>query len=151
MVNCLLYTGIFMDILFLAALFEAARVDLRRREIPNLIAIIIAVLGVAATIVSASIVEHLLGLALALPLVIPGLFGHMGGGDYKLLIGTGLYLGLSQSILAVVLSIPATVCVAAYLLITKKTLKSVRIPLAPLIAFGCIGSVILKWITVYPF
>lgn len=137
----------FMDILFLAALFEAARVDLRRREIPNLVAIIIAVLGAAATIVSASIVEHLLGLALALPLVIPGLLGHLGGGDYKLLLGIGLYLGFTQSLLASVLSVPVTICLAVYYIITKKTLKNVRIPLAPLIAFGCIGSVILKWIT----
>jgi len=149
MVNCLLYTGIFMDILFLGALFGAARADIKRREIPNLIAIIISLLGAAATIVSASIVDHLLGLALALPLVIPGLLGHLDGGDYKLLLGTGLYLGLTQSLLAVLLSTPAVIALAVYLLAKKKTLKGIRIPLAPLIAFGCIGSVIFKWITVF--
>lgn len=145
MAKWLFFAGIFMDFLFLIALFGAARADLKKREIPNLFSIIVAVLGVVATILSSSIVDHLLGLAFALPLIIPGLLGHMGGGDYKLLLGTGLYLGLSQSLLAVVSSLPATMGVAIYLLIKKKTLKNIRIPLAPLIAFGCVGSVIIKW------
>lgn len=146
MINWLLCADIFMDMIFLGVLFGAARADLKRREIPNHIAIIIAVLGAAATIVNASIIDHLLGLALALPLLIPGLLGHMGGGDFKLLLGTGLYLGISQSLLAVILSTPVTFFTAIYLLARKKTLKDIRIPLAPLIAFGCTGSVLLKWI-----
>lgn len=146
MINWLLCADIFMDMIFLGALFGAARADLKRREIPNLPAIIIAVLGATVTILSTSIVDHLLGLALALPLIIPGLMGHMGGGDFKLLLATGLHLGLSQSLLAVILSVPATICVAIYLLARKKTLNNIRIPLAPLIACSCAEAVLFKWI-----
>lgn len=140
-----MYVSIVMDVFFFYSLFWAALMDIKKREIPNAAAIIIAVLGAAAAILSESMADHLLGLAIAVPLIIPGLLGHMGGGDYKLLLGTGLYLGLTQSLLAVVLSIPAVIGVAIYLLAKKKTLKNFRIPLAPLIAVGCMGSVIIKW------
>ncbi len=141
----MLFVSIIMDAFFFYSLFWAALTDIKKREIPNVTAIIIAALGAVAAVLSESVIEHLLGLAIAVPLVIPGLLGHMGGGDYKLLLGTGLYLGLTKSLLAVVLSVPATICVVVYLLAKKKTLKNVRIPLAPLIAFGCMGSVIIKW------
>jgi len=134
-----------MDVFFFYSLSWAALTDIKKREIPNVTAIIIAVIGAVAAILSESAIDHLLGLAIAVLLIIPGLLGHMGGGDYKLLLGTGLYLGLTQSLLAFVLSVPATVCVAVYLLVKKKTLRNIRIPLAPLIAFGCVGSVIVKW------
>lgn len=137
--------SIVMDVFFFYSLSWAALTDIKKREIPNATAIIIAILGAVAAVLSESMVEHLLGLAIALPLIIPGLLGHMGGGDYKLLLGTGLYLGLTQSLLAFVLSVPATACIAIYLLAKKKTLRDIRIPLAPLIAFGCVGSVIVKW------
>jgi len=146
MANWLLYVSIVMDALFLGAHIWAALIDFRKREIPNVTVIIIVVLGVIAAIISVSAADHILGLAIVLPLIIPGLLGHMGGGDYKLLLGTGLYLGLTQSLIAVVLSVPATLCIAVYLLAKKKTLKNIRVPLAPIIAFGCVGSVIVKWI-----
>ncbi len=146
MTDGLLYTGISLDMLFMCALFKAARADLKRREIPDLYALLISVLGAAAAIVSASIVDRVLGLALAFPLIIPGLLGHMGGGDYKLLLAAGFYMGLSQSLSAMLLSLPAIFGAAVYLLAGKKTLKNVRIPLAPLIAFGCTGCIVAKWI-----
>lgn len=147
MANWLLYVSIVMDALFFGAHGWAALTDFKKRQIPNATVITVAVLGAIAAILSTSIADHLLGLAIAIPLIIPGLTGHMGGGDYKLLLGTGLYLGLTQSLIAVVLSVPATLCVAVYILIKEKTLKHVRIPLAPLITVGCLGSLIFKWTT----
>jgi len=145
----MLYVSIVIDAFFFYSLSWAAWTDMKKREIPNATAIIIAVLGAVAAILSGAVTDHILGLVAAVPLIIPGLLGHMGGGDYKLMLGTGLYLGLTQSIVALVVSVPATIGVAVYLLAKKRTLKNVRIPLAPLIAFGCIGSVIFKWIVFY--
>ena len=141
-----------MDTLFICALLWAALTDIKKREIPSAISIIVALLGVTGAVLSViqglPIINRLLGLMLAILSIIPGLKGHMGGGDFKLLLGTGLYLGLSQSVIAIVMSVPAILCLATYYLLKKNKLKGIRIPLAPLIVIGCLGSVGLKWIMI---
>ncbi len=93
----ILFVSIVMDAFFFYSLFWAALTDIKKREIPNVTAIIIAALGAVAAVLSESVTEHLLGLAIAVPLVIPGLLGHMGGGDYKLLLGTDYTLDLQKA------------------------------------------------------
>ena len=150
--NWFFYVSILLDALFICTLLWVALTDIKKREIYNVTSVIVALLGIAGAILSViqelPIIDHLLGLILATLSIIPGLKGVMGGGDFKLLLGTGLYLGLVQSVIAIVMSAPAVLCLSAYYLLKEKTLKSIRIPLAPLIGIGCLGSVGLKWITI---
>jgi leader peptidase (prepilin peptidase)/N-methyltransferase len=67
----------------------------------------------------------------------------MGGGDIKLLFGTGLYLGVPGGLLSLI-----TACIAGLLFVL--TLKRNRIPFGPSISLACIltilfGSGIINW------
>jgi Flp pilus assembly protein protease CpaA len=138
-----------LDALFLCVLSRAAWTDIKKREISNTMAASVFGLGVAMTVLAVSqnesIMDHILGLIIVIPLIVLGCIGRMGGGDYKFLLGTGLYLGLTQSLIAIIMIAPATLCLAIYYLIKYKTIRT-KIPLAPLIGLGCMGCVALKWI-----
>jgi len=144
-----LYASISMDVLFLCALFLASWTDIKKREIPNAVVIVIAVLGIASTVFckvqGISAKEHIYGMVMAMPLIIPGLLGYMGGGDYKLIMATGLYLGLTHGITAIILSCPVIIGVGLWHLVKNKTMK-IKIPLAPVIGIGSLATVILRWL-----
>ncbi len=92
------YELIFAFIL-ISALVVASGIDVDTMEIPYGASLLIAILGVAATVISVFTkdmpwYEHLIGaVVIAVPFAVLALFGAMGGGDVQLMAAAGLLLG----------------------------------------------------------
>ena len=93
------------------ALVAASGIDIDRMEIPYGCSLIIAVLGVIATVMSVFIndmpwYDHLIGaVAVSVPFAVLALFGAMGGGDVQLMAAAGLLLGWKNVIPAAAIGI----------------------------------------------
>lgn len=95
--------GISYKLLFafvlISALVVASGIDVDRMEIPYGSSLVIAILGVAATVISVFTndmpwYDHLIGaVVIAVPFAVLALFGAMGGGDVQLMAAAGLLLG----------------------------------------------------------
>lgn len=137
------------DIGVFILLVLAASSDFDKREIPDWISVLVATFGVLLIaiklIIGVPVIEHVWGLVIALPLIILGLAGKLGGGDYKLLLALGLYMGIYYGLTAVVLITPVIICLAVYYLIRHKSLN-IKLPLAPLILAGFVLVSALKWL-----
>ena len=94
-----------------AALITASGIDIDRMEIPYGCSILIAVLGVIATVMSAFTndmpwYDHLIGAAaISIPFAVLAMFGAMGGGDVQLMAAAGLLLGWKNVIPAAMIGI----------------------------------------------
>ncbi len=112
--------SLLMAFVLAAALIVASGIDIDKMEIPYGCSIVIAGLGVIATVASifvydptkaASVFnmpwyEHLIGAAaISVPFAIFALFGAMGGGDVHLMAGAGLLLGWKNAIPAAAIGI----------------------------------------------
>jgi prepilin peptidase CpaA len=129
-----MFTGVFVGVLLIAAL-----TDLRARRIPNLL----TVTGFALALVlrsaagGAAVVEGLLGAGLALAVMLP-LFAMrgVGGGDAKLLIVVGAFLGPKGFVVALL----ATAIVGGVMSLAAAARRSVVLP-----ALFNTGD-LLKWV-----
>lgn len=94
-----------------AALIVASGIDIDRMEIPYGCSIVIAVLGVIATVMSVFTndmpwYDHLIGaVVVAVPFAVLAMFGAMGGGDVQLMAAAGLLLGWKNVIPAALIGI----------------------------------------------
>jgi Flp pilus assembly protein protease CpaA len=140
---------ILMDAFFIVLLIWCAYTDIRKRTVSNVSIILLLCLALAHTVLIAlagnSWWIYPAGLALAVPFLIVWLKNGIGAGDVKLLMGIGLYLGLTNTVIAFALmvSVMAAICIRSW--IRNKTLKQ-RIPFAPILAVGAIGVTVSGYV-----
>ena len=138
--------GILMDAFFVAMLVWCAYMDIKTRTISNLSVILLLCLGLAhllLTLLTGAVWwVYPAGLALSAPFFASWLKGHMGGGDVKLLMGIGLYLGLIHTLLAFVLMLPL---LGIHSWRKTRTLRR-SIPFAPVLSFGAGGIIIISYL-----
>lgn len=93
------------------ALVVASGIDIDRMEIPYGCSLLIAILGVIATVMSVFTndmpwYDHLIGaVAVSVPFAVFAMFGGMGGGDVQLMAAAGLLLGWKNAIPAAAIGI----------------------------------------------
>ena len=94
-----------------AILVTASITDINIMKVPYCCSLLILLLGVTMIAVSVveknkSWVDQLLGSAfIILIFTLPTLMGHLGGGDYQLMVASGLVLGVKRTIIAFLLSV----------------------------------------------
>ena len=135
--------GIFSTI-FLLLLVACAAADLNAGIIPDLIVILIAVLGVVKFFVTEPVslnaaLPHLIGaVCISIPMLVVALLikGAFGGGDIKLMAAAGLYLGWKAALAGVAIGLFAAGLYGIYLLIRKKVGFKSKLRIAPFLAYG---------------
>ena len=146
-----IFLCILMDAFFIALLAWCAYTDIRTRTVSNLFVILLLSLGLAHTvllIISVSVWwPYPAGLSLCIPFFIAWLKNVMGAGDVKLLMGINLYLGLLNTIIAFMLMVPVMIALIVRSWAQKKSLKQ-RIPFAPVLALGAIGTTLTGYLYV---
>lgn len=117
--------------LILAAAFAyGAYRDIRTREIPDAVPIVILLAG----FIGFSPLDSVLGLlAAGLPFLIAALTGGMGGGDLRLMAASGFALGLWGGILQTITGLALALLFAV---IRKKARRHDALPLAPFLGAG---------------
>jgi len=136
----LLLQGYYLFLLFIAA----SVIDIKRREIPDKISIMIALTG----LLTFSPVK-LLGILIALPFLITAVLckGRLGGGDIKFMAAAGFALGFEAAIIASVIGLTASLiyCAFVYILRRKRVKeRNMAFPLAPFLSTGCMTAFILQ-------
>ena len=126
--------------LFGLLLLSAAVWDMRNREIPNLIPILLFLCGLIGFRPAASTA------GLAAVLIKRDGFA-IGGGDVKLMGACGFVLGVWPGLIQAVLSLSLAVLTGLVeCRLQKQPLSAVRLPLAP---FFCFGGVSAYWLTAF--
>ncbi len=133
-----------LDFFAIAFLIPASIRDAKSRQIPNWVSIGILVLAFTKAIVISGAWKHcLIGLALASVVMLPIYFlrrknnTSLGGGDVKLIIALGAYLG---SLMLMWVLFIAAVFGLIYVFMTKQ--KSV--PFAPFLSAGYLMVMLLR-------
>ncbi len=123
--------------LLLAAAFAyGAYRDIRTREIPDAVPLVILLAG----FICLSPLDALLGmLVTGLPFLIAAMAGGMGGGDIRLMAASGFALGIAGGVLQIIIGLSLAVLFA---LIRRKT-RLVALPLAPFLGAGGILAYLL--------
>jgi leader peptidase (prepilin peptidase)/N-methyltransferase len=131
--------------LFAGILLAAALCDIRRREIPDSLCVILALAG----LIDFSPAK-LPGILAALPLLIAAMTkeGSIGGGDIKLTAAAGLTLGFAGCTAGLVIGLAASVLFAGAVWLVQRTHgKSAHIatlPLAPFLAPGFLAAYLIR-------
>jgi len=137
--------GILMDAFFVAVLLWCSYTDLKSRTVSNLSVAMFLCLGLVNTvfvIISGSTWwVYPAGMLLGIPFFIAWIKGGMGGGDVKLIMGIGLYLGLTNTLVSFALMLPVLIVCMIRSWRKNGTIES-AIPFAPVIALGA-GGVLL--------
>ena len=137
--------------LFGLLLLSAAVWDMRNREIPNLIPILLFLCGLIGFRPAASTAGLLLvgGPFLLAAVLIKRDGFAIGGGDVKLMGACGFVLGVWPGLVQAVLSLSLAALVGLVeCRLQKQPLSAVRLPLAP---FFCFGGVAAYWLTAFVF
>lgn len=135
--------------LFGLLLLSAAVWDMRNREIPNLIPILLFLCGLIGFRPAASAAGlFLVGGPFLLTAVLIKRDGFaIGGGDVKLMGACGFVLGVWPGLIQTVLSLSLAVLAGLVeCCLQKRPLSMVRLPLAP---FFCFGGVSAYWLTAF--
>jgi Flp pilus assembly protein protease CpaA len=132
-----------LDIIFISILAVCTVTDLKKRIIPSSAILCLLLLGVAQMVLllisHSSILPNVFAVLATLPGFIPWQKGKVGGGDIKLFIGMGLYLGIWRMAIACIGMLFPCLLYLAFKFIRKE--KPTRIPLAPILLVGCIFPV----------
>jgi len=133
--------------LFLIFLTGCAASDINKGIVPDLLCILIAILGVISIfteeITKQSVISHLCGIiVLSVPMLIVALLikGGFGGGDIKMMAAAGLFLGLDKTLIAGIIAFFIAGIYGVYILLTKKKGAKGKVKLAPYLALGCAFS-----------
>lgn len=125
-------------IVFLLLLLAASVTDLKKRVVPDLLCMLIAL--------SAAISfrpEQLWGIFIAIPFLLAAVFcGGMGGGDIKLMAAAGLVLGLSAGIFATIVGLSLVLAYSVIVKICKKP-QVIAVPLVPFLSVGCVAGYLI--------
>lgn len=139
--------GIIMDAFFVAVLLWCSYTDLKRRTVSNLSVVVLLCFGLVHTILvilsGGTWWVYPVGMLLGIPFFFAWLKGGMGGGDLKLIISIGLYLGILNTLLASLLMIPVLAFFLVLIGIRKGTVVFL-IPFVPVLSFGAIGILIFS-------
>ena len=135
--------GLFSTV-FLLLLVACAVSDINAGIVPDLIVVLIAVLGIVKYFVTETVsldtaVPHLAGaLCISVPMLIFALLikSAFGGGDIKLMAAAGLYLGWKITLAGVAVGMFGAGLYGIYLLIFKKSGIKSKMKLVPFLAYG---------------
>ena len=129
---------ILQGLLFSSLLMVASYTDIKRREIPNIICVLIGLAGLLDFNFN-----NLFGMAIGIPFVIAAIIKEdsIGGGDIKLVASIGIVLGFWKGIYGLILGL--SFLVLFYLLIVlkskvmkKQVARNLPMPLAPFLGIG---------------
>nr|WP_288978445.1 A24 family peptidase [uncultured Blautia sp.] len=125
-------------IVFLLLLLAASVTDLKKRVVPDLLCMLIAL--------SAAISfrpEQLWGIFIAIPFLLAAVFcGGMGGGDIKLMAAAGLVMGFPAGIFATIVGLSLVLAYSVIVKICKKT-QVIAVPLVPFLSVGCAAGYLI--------
>ena len=125
-------------IVFLLLLLAASVTDLKKRVVPDLLCMLIAL--------SAAISfrpEQLWGIFIAIPFLLAAVFcGGMGGGDIKLMAAAGLVMGLSAGIFATIVGLSLVLAYSVIVKICKKT-QVIAVPIVTFLSVGCVAGYLI--------
>ncbi len=145
--------------LFLLLLVACACADINQGIVPDLLIILIAVLGVINFTVVEGVTAHglinrlIAAVCASVPMLILALLikGAFGGGDIKLVAAAGIYLGLSLVITGSLIGFLLSGLYGIYLLVFKKAKAKSRIKLAPFLAYGLAVAALFGEVIVFAF
>jgi len=124
--------------IFIALLLSASIIDIQKRIIPDTYCLYIALIG----FICFEPVK-LFGVLAALPLLLAALlWGGMGGGDIKLMAATGIVLGFTGGIAAMIIGLTAMLLFYAVYAIGQRLRRREcpkAYPLTPFLSIGCIA------------
>ena len=133
-----------MGIILCIAMTCSAYSDLKTREIPDIIPILMCVTGVICKSISYALIG---GLFTGLPYLIGACLskGKIGGGDIKLMFGCGMILGIRGGFIQNLTALSIVVLYGVYIRIKKgkETYQQLKVPLAPFLCAGGIFSFII--------
>lgn len=126
-------------ILFAVCLSVAAWTDIRSRTIPDIVSVLIAVVGLIHFSPT-----RLLGLLLAIPFFIAAARGRGGLGDAFLIAASGFLLGPRRGIVGLILALVAFcvfhIAACAVRMYRKRDRSQAGMPLAPFLAAGFLAA-----------
>ena len=130
--------SILQGVLFSSLLLAASYTDIKRREIPDTVCVLLVLTGFLKFSF-----QNLLGIFIALPFLIAAMFKEksIGGGDIKLTATVGFVLGFWKGIYGLIIGL--TLLVVFYIMIRissiirkKQVAKDLSMPLAPFLGIG---------------
>ena len=147
--NIGLLGGILLDALFTCVLVLCSYQDMKTRSVSNALVAALLIFGVIHTI-QGFYSDHgwwvpLAGMTLSLPFFWGWWRNAIGAGDVKLIMGISLYLGLWQALISFALMLPLLMIIMCWNLYKHRS-ANVRIPFAPVLSFGAIGSLIIPYV-----
>lgn len=126
--------GMFFSFLLMAASYT----DIKRREIPDIICMLIAL----TSLLKFNFI-NLLGIVISIPFLISAVLveNSIGGGDIKLAAAVGIVLGFWKGIYGLIIGLSLLVLFYFLLVLISKTMKrqvarNLPMPLAPFLGIG---------------
>lgn len=131
--------GILMDAFFVAVLLWCSYTDLKSRTVSNLSVALLLCLGLVHTVLvvlsGSTWWVYPAGMLLGIPFFFAWLKGGMGGGDVKLTIVIGLYIGFWDTFVTFLFIFLVLVIILVSSRIINGTVK-LRVPFVPVIVYG---------------
>jgi len=131
-------SSILQGVLFSSLLLAASYTDIKRREIPDTVCVLLVLTGFLKFSF-----QNLLGIFVALPFLIAAMFKEksIGGGDIKLTVTVGFVLGFWKGIYGLIIGL--TLLILFYIMLRisliirkKQVVKNLSMPLAPFLGIG---------------